>query len=442
MFSVKEVDNLLGCRYHIYLDDIKLKEIYIKRIKRERNGYEYLFLIDSKGAVIEDVFKYLNYKCNIKSINGREQSQSALKLLYSFKEIINKEFEEFNSQDISNLSDFLLGISIKGNYMEIHNINTRTISSHNSYFDAIRKFLSYRGIENKFFFEKTNISNNLNFYEKNYDRYQKTNKYKTNIGTHSSFTNNAPKYISVHEYKRIIDYLDFECDNSINVKRDRIIINLMFLFGLRIGEVLGITMEDIKENHIIIRNRLSDKEYQKGKTCFSPRYESDYKSKLYKLKDRGFQKIYVVSTIIDEIKEYIDYSRDILEFSDKKINNIIEKSKADSVESDDENYYIFLSKNGNSISISGWNKRLKEIYLNCNIAVDIESKKINLNHRLRHGYAMHLKQNLNMDPLSIKKKMRQRSLSSTEKYFNPTDEDILVQNAKIIDIIKKIMEKE
>lgn len=294
-------------------------------------------------------------------------------------------------------------------------------------------------IDNKFFFEKINIAGNLNFYEKNYDKYKKINKYKTNIGRHSSFTNNAPKYISVNEYKVIMEYLDFECDDSINVKRDRSIINLMFLFGLRIGEVLGITIEDIKDNLILIRNRLSDKEYQKAKTCFSPRYESDYKSKLYRMKDRGFQEVYTVSTIIDEIRDYIDYSRDILEFSNKKINNIIENSKADSVEGNNENYYVFLSKNGNPISISGWNKRLKEIYLKCGIAVDIESKKINLNHRLRHGYAMNLKQNLNMDPLFIKKKMRQRSLSSTEKYFNPTEEDILAENSKIIDGIKEIM---
>ena len=440
MFSIKEVANILGNRYYVFLDEIKIKEIYIKRIKRERKGYEYLFLIDSKGAVIEEVFKYLNYKCNIKSINGREQAQSALKLLYSFKEIINKEFQEFNLQDISNLSNFLLGISISGNYMEIHNINTRTISSHNIYFDAIRKYLSYVDVDNKFFFQKVNISNDFN--EMNYNQYPKKNKYKTNIGRHGSFTNNAPKYISVHEYKRIIDYLDFKCDESVNVKRDRAIINLMFLFGLRIGEVLGITMEDIKDSCILIRNRLSDKGYQKAKTCFSPRDKNDYKSKMYKLKDRGFQKIHIVSTITDEISEYIDSSRDILELSHKKINKIIERSKADSVESDDENYYVFLSKNGNPISISGWNKRLKEIYLNCGIAIDIESKKINLNHRLRHGYAMNLKQNLNMNPLFIKKKMRQRSLSSTEKYFNPTDEDIIAENSKIIDSINEIMKRD
>ena len=80
--------------------------------------------------------------------------------------------------------------------------------------------------------------------------------------------------------------------------------------------------------------------------------------------------------------------------------------------------------------------------MNCGIAIDIESKKINLNHRLRHGYAMNLKQNLNMDPLFIKKKMRQRSLSSTEKYFNPTDEDIIAENSKIIDSINEIIKRD
>lgn len=436
MIRVIEKEHLNRSKYEVFLDNIKIKDIYIRRMKRTRHDYGYLFLIDSNGKNIEEVFIYLNYKSDIKSLNAREQSQSALRLLYTFKEIINKDFSEFSENDIKNLSDFILGISIKGNYLEIRNLSSRSISTHNVYFDAIRRFLLYMRIENQFFFEKIDASNKY-IKHGNIQGYRKKAKYKINLNRHSSFFNKAPKYISVDEYKNIINYLSKETSGE-NIKRDRIMIDLMFLFGLRIGEVLGLTIEDIKENKIILRNRISDREDQKAKTCFTPRSRIDYKIKIYNLKDRGSQEVFLVPKTIEKINEYIEESRDIFSISEVKLNNILNKSRADSVEGNRENYYIFLNKNGSPISANGWSKRLKKIYLECGISIDSDNKKINLSHRLRHGYAMYLRK-IGKDPLFIKIKLRHASLSSTEKYYNPTEEDIIEENRGIIKSIEKII---
>lgn len=312
MVKIVEKD-FLGRRYDVFLDDIKLKEIYIKRIRRFRNGYDYLFLIDSMGKNIVEVFEYLNYTCGIESINGREQAQSALKFLYTFKEIIKKDFREFNENDINNLSDFILGVVVRGIDIEIINTSSRGINTHNLYFEAIRRFFLRNDIENKYFFEKVSAKSTERYSTNR--SYEKKERYKINYSRNRKMQDKVPRYISIEEYKMIMEFLERE--NSKSYLRDSIVIKLMFLFGLRIGEVLGLTIQDIYDNKILVRNRLSDRGFQKAKTCFTPKKREDYNAKIYKLEGKGVQEIHVISEVIDEIKEYLDISRDIFELTEK-----------------------------------------------------------------------------------------------------------------------------
>ncbi|MGU8460808.1 hypothetical protein ACV3NZ_01600 [Clostridium perfringens] len=43
------------------------------------------------------------------------------------------------------------------------------------------------------------------------------------------------------------------------------------------------------------------------------------------------------------------------------------------------------------------------------------------------------------DPLFIKIKLRHASLSSTEQYYNPTEEDIIEENREIIQSIENVI---
>ena len=277
MNVIKEEKGVQGYQFNIYINKKIIRSIFVQRIKRVKDNKTYLFLVNSEGKVIDDVFNYLNYTCNIKSLNAREQAQSALKLLYTYLEIVNKTLSELKRHDILNFSDFLLGLTVTGNTFTIECCNSRTISTHNYYFDAIRRYMEISNVKNELFFQNVNVNKNI------YNRSIEIKKYKSNYSRDSSFNNFAPKYISIDEYKRIIEY--FENNLSEYKKRDKLIIDLMYLLGLRIGEVLGITFEDIKIHDSdsragkkVLRNRVSDKEYQKAKTCFTPTSINDYNS--------------------------------------------------------------------------------------------------------------------------------------------------------------------
>ena len=83
MNVIKEEKGVQGYQFNIYINKKIIRSIFVQRIKRVKDNKTYLFLVNSEGKVIDDVFNYLNYTCNIKSLNAREQAQSALKLLYT-----------------------------------------------------------------------------------------------------------------------------------------------------------------------------------------------------------------------------------------------------------------------------------------------------------------------------------------------------------------------
>ncbi|WP_349392906.1 tyrosine-type recombinase/integrase [Clostridium perfringens] len=97
---------------------------------------------------------------------------------------------------------------------------------------------------------------------------------------------------------------------------------------------------------------------------------------------------------------------------------------------------MFLNKNGMPLSVNGWNKFLKSIFNRLNIVVDKGSKKNNLSHRFRHGYAMYLINNENRSIEYVKEKMRHASVQSTMIYYNPTEEEKLKDTKNIEDAIR------
>jgi integrase len=424
--------------YDIYIDNLKIKEVFIQRITKEHMNYPYVFLLDSNCKVIEVVFEYLNHHCRENGQSGRDQAASALKLLYSFLEIKGKSIEQLDKNDIKFLSNFLQGIDTEGMIESYEFKTSRSISTHNIYFDAIRSFISAIEIPNKYFFEKRTIS-----FEKNgfgmlgHTKSKKIEKYKTNKSRHASFTTYVPKYISLEEYKRIIKYIDIT--NSVLKLRNKIMIDLMYILGLRIGEVLGVTIEDLKPHNdnkdagiLLLRNRVSDKKYQHAKGCLKVASKKIYESNSYKEENIGYQTIIITPKMMLQINEYIDESRDILSFTDKKITNIYNYSIADSVEgTGNENYYLFLNKNGAHLSISGWNKELKQIYNAVGIKIDRERKRDNLSHKLRHGMAMYLIELEKKEITYVQRKMRHKSIQSTLCYYNPKPETILKYNETI-----------
>ena len=447
MIVVKEEKGTLGTYYNVYLNEVKIKKVFIQRIKQAFNKKEYIFLLNSDGTVIRSVFKYINFSYYLNTINSKEVAANALKILFSYSEIISKEIKDFNKSDVQNLSEFILGISVTGNNSSFELKTSRSNNTHNIYFDVIRKYIEYVGIKNENFFEKVIVpisDERLGFFA--HTKEAVVSKYKINKSSYTINKNIVPKYIRNEEYNMIIDLLEQE--NTLNSLRDKIIINLMYTRGLRIGEVLGITFEDVKINKdnsragvLYIRNRLSDKKYQLAKTCYKPKSKEEYNTRIYNEKDYGYQTVILPPNIIQDICNYRELSRDIENLSLEKIENIFNESVADSVESEDNNFYLFLNKNGAPLSSAGWNKRLKSIFSKLGIQLDVDVRKNNLSHRFRHGFAMFLIKNENKSIEYVQKQMRHRSVTSTLIYYNPEEEEILNDTLKIQNHIRKEREE-
>ena len=145
---------------------------------------------------------------------------------------------------------------------------------------------------------------------------------------------------------------------------------------------------------------------------------------------------------MNDIYRYKELSRDIESLSEKKIENIFNESQADSVEGNDNNFYLFLNKNGTPLSSAGWNKIMKEIFNKLSIQLDVDVRKNNLSHRFRHGFAMFLIKNENKSIEYVQKQMRHRSITSTLIYYNPEEQEILKDTLKIQNHIRKQLEVE
>lgn len=448
MILVREEKGALGTYYDIYQNEDKIQKVFIQRIKQAFNDKEYILLLDSKGRVIRKAFKYINFSYYLNTINSKEVAANALKILFSYSEIIAKNIEDFNKNDIQNLSEFILGISVTGNNFSFDLKTSRSNNTHNIYFDVIRKYIEYADIKNDNFFEKVSVpisEEKLGFFA--HTKEAKVSKFKINKSSYTINKNVVPKYIRNDEYNMIIDLL--ERKDTLNALRDKIIINLMYTRGLRLGEVLGITFEDIKINKddsragtLYIRNRVSDKKYQMAKTCYKPKSRGEYESRIYNEKDCGYQTVILPPSIMDDIYRYKELSRGIESLSEKKIENIFNESQADSVEGNDNNFYLFLNKNGTPLSSAGWNKILKDIFNKLSIQLDVDVRKNNLSHRFRHGFAMFLIKNENKNIEYVQKQMRHRSITSTLIYYNPEEQEILKDTLKIQNHIRKQLEVE
>ncbi|WP_372631892.1 tyrosine-type recombinase/integrase [Cohnella sp.] len=393
-------------------------------------------LYDPTKKPISSAFQYLNYEISELSPNSIEVAMIALKLLYSFLLLNNVDIHSISMENIRQLKNFLYGVNHEGYDLVFKNLTKRNSDTLNMYFGVYRKYLKYLSIKESAFYSKTinsNSKSNSGFLA----HAKRVQQEKYNISERATPESTVvPMYISVADFKKILKVIRGQYS-----LREEIIVRLMFECGARIGEVLGLTLEDIEVHSktiniegndqdsfgtIVIRNRVSDKDYQLAKTCFTPKNKEDYSHKIYLTEKKGFQNIYPSIDLIERIEQYIEQTHGRM--SKTKRANYLSSARADnvtnldSVESED-NYYIFLNKNGTSLSIDGWNKVLRGIFTKCGLKIDRNVRRNNLSHRFRHGYAMFLIKYQNASHLDVMHALRQTSLQSVLYYFRPTIED-------------------
>ena len=384
------------------------------------NNRSYYFVYDELMRPIEASFGFLNVFLKDKSTNTKLMYMNALKILYSFEAIIGTKLKDFTPSDVEMLKDFMLGICRPGETIVFEGLTERTPETVNQFLGVYRKYLEFRQEKNEYLSARKGVSirnRNIATGEVNYSR-----GYKVKVNT--AIKEEVPKYISLTDYSNIIKLI--RQDYTI---REECIVRLMYETGLRIGEVLGLTNEDVVSegtdgefhNTVYIRNRLTDKRYQLAKTVMKPSSTASYKSKAYNTHNAGYQTVYITDELYELLGKYIDEAH---ESSRAKYQGRYETSTvADSVCGNADNFYIFINNYGSRLSNVTWNETLLKIYRETGLEVDEKIRDNNLSHRFRHGFAMFQIQHMHRDSVELAALMRHKSIASVMKYYRPTISD-------------------
>lgn len=445
--------------YYEKIISIDGKEVSIEIIRPRavvipRNGQSYYLNYNSNMCVHSNAFAYINNFLAEKSENTQIKAHVALKFLFAFEEISGKLLTEFLPEDVVSLKYFLHGYSPEGQIYTLNLLTVRSNDTVNGYLSVYRGYLQFLGIDSHPLFHTTGRLSRI--FRMSDDTPFKTVSYRTNDKKAKQFVE-VPKYISVEEFVKILEYVRINYDLM-----TEIIIRLMFQCGLRIGEVLGLTaddlvMEDVRalpsrsaysysEQYIPIaylRNRKSDAKDQNAKSCMKVVSKKQYNSEEYNLYGNGYQFVVVPQDLFDLINEYIEEAH--LQAREHSSERYYKKTIADRVrnaeEFEDDNYYVFINSIGTPLSASTWNTTLREIFTAIGIPLDQNKRKSNLNHRFRHGFAMFNVQYCHANAAKVADLLRHNSLSSVMCYFKPTISDqIELKNKAIEDMYEAIPE--
>lgn len=384
------------------------------------DDFEYLVLYDTKMNVIHDAYTYLNVSLQNYPINSRSSAANALKILYSFIELTNYDLRKLSIDNFASLLNFIKGSSL---LPERYSFKTqRNNKTTNHYLAIYRKFFKACGCECAPLFETTLFTKRKASSE---EKSSQTIKYSNNLKTISS--DEVPKYISPEEFRILYTIVLEKQDNTA-----AILLHLMYGYGLRLGECLGLTIEDVtefKENGVLypvlfIRNRITDKDFQCAKRLLHVKTERQYHTHDYTL---SRNKIVITRDFYAEILNYINetHTRAFNQHYDNYQTTVADTVSYNS-DLEDDNHYIFLNRYGRVLSDQAWNKKLRSYFEEAGIALDMDVRQNNLSHRFRHGFAMfhaHFSEHPVKDILALAKLMRHRCITSCNCYFNPTLED-------------------
>lgn len=419
--------------YKLYIINENGKETaidkyYCKSASKEVDGKIYWMLFNSDMKVIETAFDFLNYyrKDEVRP-NTKKQHMQALKLLFCYQDLIHKDLSEFSLVEFIRFKTFLKGTSIHGETLSFELRTQRGPETINNYLLAYRDYLNFLGFTNHFLHDVIKKNFNITVNDVNVHVAKEVQKYNEKVPKPIV---EVPRYISVDEMNRVLEVIRKDY-----TRRDEIIVRMMYEAGLRIGEVLGSTLDDIKPEKtrggkwrrvVYIRNRVSDKEDQRAKTCMYVYKRSQYSLPIYSVEgyNCGHQKQQLTKGVAQLIEGYIEEERQRI--IDRYPERFKKWSLADRVTEEDVEYsnsYIFLNSIGRPLSQDLWNRTLRKIHDAAGIPTDIDKREKNLNHKYRHGFAMYQIQKRSMGIVQLKELMRHQSIQSTWVYYNPTEDD-------------------
>lgn len=413
MIRIKECVDRAG---HFYLVNYDGQAVSIVRTRCVRSVASFdevdipaFVFYKNDWSLLYEPSRFVTFRLKRESENSRLIAISALKLFCSYCSLTNTTFDEFDANDLADFISFARGDDYRTFNYEFSLASHRTERTLATYLEYVKKFLE----------EFANFEFRPKEMRGLYRPKRSTlNPRGTSIRPHIADT--APDYVTIDEYKRLLR-VSAAHGNPYAVP----MVRCMFEHGLRIGEVLGLTVEDIKEREsakgfrsfsLVLRNRVSDRIDQRAKGVMDPNSKSQYTSSAYLTRNVGYQEVLISESLFNALIEYVETSRFEIDCA---------SAQADAVEAGtDGNEYVFVNGKGRALSSNLWNKHLRKLFKEAGLAVDAGRRKTNINHKLRHGYAMFLAKERKLDDFAIKTLMRHRSILSTETYVKPTADDV------------------
>lgn len=403
-------------------NELSKRKVNIPLFQIEKDNFLYFVLYDDNMKVISSVYEYLNYDLKESPLTTRSKAAFSLRLLYCFLSLSKCDIKNIDDYTLKEFLFFLRGINVNPKQYEMK--TQRSANTINGYLAIYRSYFISQKIKCEALFN-SNMTEITNASENDYTYTTTRKKYTNNLKVSKVNLRTVPKYISPNNFRKLYKLAIKNKD-----KTAKLIMHLMYGYGLRLGEVLGLTMEDIIEDYynetlvpiIILRNRISDKKFQFAKNLLHVIDKKDYISANYQLEKT---EIIITYDLYEELLEYIE---EIHTQAIEKYESNYNLGIADIVSiknKPDLNHYIFLNRYGKVLSDQTWNNSLKKYFSDAKIPLDLDMKENNLSHRFRHGFAMfHARfSNHPVDILSLQKLMRHKRVSSTMIYFNPTPED-------------------
>lgn len=388
----------------------------------EAGGRMVCVFYDADLNLLYDPSAFVTREMPAISENSVRQMATALKLLETFSKSIGVPFRQFSRAEASGFMQFLRGTLSDGTSISFDLRTARSEATVGAYLKHVRSYARSLGCDSSPFLERADSS---------WARRAMTSAAPLRLRATPAPEFEAPRYFSIPQYRSIREELHRRGDVA-----GTLLCRLMFEHGLRIGEALGLTTEDLKSSvgrdgnirhWIVLRNRATDRPWMKAKNLLDAKSEATYRSPEYRKRRVGYQSVYVSGSLFGEIADYAEVYHP----------STSPDCRADSVEGGEVNEYLFVNREGRPLSAGAWNKRLRSVLQAIEIPVDKGTRSTNLNHRFRHGYAMLLTNVLGCGEYEVMTLMRHRSIHSTEVYHRPTEEDVWRMQREIVGEIEE-----
>ena len=434
--------------YRSLIDDsgaVVKEEAYDCRILvRENNGKKIICIMDAQGGLRKEATRYVNEELMVLGFGTQRQTAGALQLFHTYCDIVHADPMKMTQGDVTGLKHFLLGITVQpvvGFERTLRKDNTV-----NQIYGMIKKYVKSHADEGWQIsaFSQTTVAHLRVPIGTDVSVDIVREKDVNTLRTSSMKNRVAPKHITPKQMERIL--------NSMIAKKDIagiVISRLQYSYGLRSGEALGVTEEDIVTASdekgktiykIVLRNRITDRLDQSCKGLYHPKRTDEYKNSLYK---QSKWEISISKSMYDQLQDYLRISRSPERKSDAWKKNYASDTLADSVENHigGANHYVFIGTNGRRISGQTWNNHLKSYFLMNDISVDEGLKTSNCSHRLRHGFAMFHAQYSShpMTLLELQRALRHASPTTCYIYFTPLPEEELALRNSFLDELETLI---